>query len=225
MIAEDQTDLRVYTRKILEVEGYTVIEASSGTRILEMLKKNYADLLLLDLNLGDMDGSEILKTIRNQGMELPVIIVSSYGQIDRKVNAFDIGCDDYITKPYIKEELLARIKRLCRKSQSRTPAPEFNEILTAGEFEVDFRNSRVLKQGKEIVLNRKLFEIFSFFLRNEGQVISKDQLFERFWWDQADPSENTLNVHIHMLREKIEDKPRKPKYLKTKRGIGFYFSV
>ena len=115
LVVEDHEYLRKYIIKILQKENYQIFEASCGKKALQLLKTEIVDLILLDLGLGDMDGTEIIRLLRRQQNEIPIIVVSNFEQIDSKVNAFDLGCDDYITKPFYKEELLARIRRLNRR--------------------------------------------------------------------------------------------------------------
>jgi len=217
--------LRNHTRKILTRAGYTVTAASCGKDGLQSLRNTDFDLVLLDLDLGDIDGTEIIALLRRQNIETPIIVISNFDQIDSKVNAFNIGCDDYITKPFYREELLARIRRMQKRVMLNQAEKKISaqSTVTIGPFQIDYQNLSVSKNGHSLVLNKKLFDIFSFFITNMGQVITKEQLLTRFWWDKESPSENTLSVHIHMLRELIEDDPKHPVYLSTKRGQGYIF--
>ena len=227
LIIEDEEHLRSYTKKILQREGYQVSEADSGKTGLAQLRKNVYDLLLIDLNLGDIDGREIIRILRRQNNETPVIVVSNFEQIDTKVNAFDVGCDDYITKPFYKEELLARVKRMCERQNSFiSDHPEtVQQEVQAGPFRVDYRKGIVYKNEKELVLSNKLFELFNYFFSNRNRILTKDQILDRIWGDQEDTGDNTLSVHIHMLREQVEDNPGKPVHLITKRSRGYIFEI
>jgi len=223
LVVEDHDYLRNYTMRILRENDYTVFGAQSGKEALLVLKKEEIDLILLDLDLGDMNGAEIIKILNRQNYDVPIIVVSNFEQIDTKVAAFDAGCDDYITKPYFKEELLARIRRTCSRTQTKQGREAAKEIVQSGPFEINYKDCSVRKNGKDLRLSQKLFEIFSFMNQNRDQIISKEQLFTRFWGFEEEININTISVHIHMLRSKIEKTPSKPVFLKTKRGAGYIF--
>lgn len=223
LIIEDQEYLRLYTKKILVKEGYQVLTASNGREGLKLINNN-VDLILLDLNLGDMDGQDIIQILRRQHNEIPIIVVSTFNEIDIKVNSFDLGCDDYITKPFYKEELLARIRRI----QKRVKLNEYNDQsaqknLKAGPFQIDFIKEIVKKNGKILPMNKKLFDLFCFLVSHKNQILSKERILTQVWSSKDSPTENTLTVHIHMLRDLIEENPKKNKHLITKRGSGYLF--
>jgi len=227
LVVEDHDYLRTYTKKILVREGYEVHDVSCGKDALAVLRDHDFDLILMDLDLGDIDGSEIIGILRRQNIDTPIIVISNFEQIDTKVNAFDVGCDDYITKPFYKEELLARIRRMQKRIRidqmvSRTSV---REELVSGPFVVDFRDSTVRKNGSLLNLNRKMFDLLSYFINNRNRIITKEQLIMRFWDGEGNSSENTLSVHIHMLREQVEEDPRKPVILITKRGQGYILKI
>ncbi|MCG8451874.1 MAG: response regulator transcription factor [Spirochaetales bacterium] len=207
-------------------EGYEVHSAPSLPEALHLLRTADVSVILLDLNLGDRDGRDIIALLRRQGSDIPIIVVSHYTEIETKVHAFELGCDDYLTKPFHTEELLARIKRLGQRTvQCHSSQIPFQERITTGPFLVDYQDRTVQKEGKTLHLNGKLFELFAYFVSNQNQLISKEQLLSRFWWNQDHPSENTLSVHIHMLREQLEENPKLPQYLLTKRGQGYIFTT
>lgn len=224
LVAEDNNPLRKFILKSLKSAGYTVLEAPNGKEALNTIKNEFVDLILLDLDLGDMSGLEIIKIIRTQNNETPIIVVSNFEQVDTKVNAFNIGCDDYITKPFYKEELLARVSRTCEKI-TKNNLLQILETLTIPPFSIDYRKGVIFKNNIALDLNKKMFDVLSYFIVNRNNIISKDQLLTRFWSNTTDPSDNTLSVHIHMIREKIEDKSGKPSYLITKRGLGYCFNL
>ena len=229
LIVEDNDSVRRLVTETLSGAGYHVHEAADGKSAFARLRDAYYDLVLLDLKLGDIDGMEILRTIRRQDETLPVIIVSSLHDLETKVGGFDIGCDDYITKPFQPAELIGRVRRLLRRSglgEWGTPTARrpVEERVSAGPFELDVRGLRVFKNGKPIEMRKKLFDLFLFFARNPDAIIPKLALHERAWDFRDDLNENTLYVHIHQLRTLIEDDPSHPLYLKTVRGVGFIFS-
>lgn len=227
LVIEDQLHLREYLRKILEQESYAVLTVSSGKDALDLLKNKYPDIILLDLNLGDMDGRDIIKILRRQYDDVPIIVVSSFTEINKKVNSFELGCDDYLTKPFYKDELLVRMKRVyarCtqRNTVKQSPAVE-EEII--GPFSLNYNTGQIRKNGRTIDMSNKLFRILLYFIKNKNRIVTKEQLLCRFWQDQENPTENTLVVHIHMLRSLIEKDPSKPKFLITRRGLGYYFKI
>lgn len=227
LIVEDHDFLRTYTKKILLQNDFEVQDVSCGKDALAALNREDFDMILLDLNLGDMDGADIIRILRRQNNETPVIVISNFEQIDTKVNAFDLGCDDYITKPFYKEELLARIRRMQKRIRIERilPLDNVREDLIIDSFHLDYRDCSVRKDGSPLKLNRKLFELLSYFISNRNQIISKEQLLTRFWDDQDAPSENSLLVHIHMLRDQIEANPRSPEYLLNRRGQGYLMNI
>lgn len=228
LVIEDNEPVRRFIAAQLEQTGYTVREAGTGEEAFAVLRNRYLDLVLLDLKLGDVHGMEILRTIRRQNEDLPVMIVSSTQDLNVKVDGFDVGCDDYITKPFHVTELLGRIKRLLRRtarSRSGDAAEDGTVVdgLTVGPFYLDLRNFTVSKYGRPLAMRKKLFDLFLHFARNPDVVVSKESLYENVWDVEDDISDNSLYVHIHQLRARIEDAPSHPVHLKTVRGLGFSF--
>lgn len=223
LVVEDNDYLRNYMQKVLSRAGYEVSEANSGKAAVEALRDLNFDAVLLDLDLGDMNGVEVIALLRRQHYEIPIIVISNFEEIDTKVNAFNVGCDDYLTKPFYKEELLARLKRLQQRSHMENkPSPQnFQDREVFGPFQIDYGSCLVTKAGVPLELNKKLFGLLAYFIKHQDTVISKEQLLERFWKEQDEPSLNSLSVHIHMLRQQIEDDAKKPQYLITKRGLGY----
>ena len=226
LVVEDNATLRRYIGNSLEKAGYHVVLADSGKSAFSRFRHENLDLVLLDLKLGDMDGLEILKTIRRQNETLPVIIVSTCVDLKVKVGGFEIGCDDYITKPFYSEELISRVKRqLKRRGGVREKASQtIAEDIERGPFRLDLRACRVYKNGESIEMRKKLFEILLFFARNTDQILSKESILANCWDDCSVVSDNTLYVHIRQLRSLIEDTPETPAYIQTIRGVGFTFS-
>lgn len=205
--------------------GYEVFQAESLKTAYTELKAHLIDLVLLDLHLGQSDGIEILKTIRRQNKLLPVIIVSSITNLDMKVNGFDLGCDDYITKPFYIEELLSRIKRIfSRTREGHSSNPIITEEITSGPFILDIKTVTLTKNGKIIPLRKKLFDLMLFFMRNPEIVLSKEMLFDRAWEFLEGMNANSLYVHINQLRTLIEDDPDNPQFIKNIRNAGYFYT-
>jgi len=225
LVVEDNTRLRRFICSSLQKAGYTVLEADSGKAAFSILEEHYPDLILLDLRLGDYDGIEILRTIRRQEEFLPVIIVSSIDNQDIKIDGFNIGCDDYITKPFYVDELIGRVKRLLRRSANQSSTGQtISEKLESGPFCLNINSLGVLKNGEPIVMRKKVFDLFLFFVRNPGMVISYELLYNRIWDSLEEIKESSLYVHIRHLRELIEDDPSKPRYIKTIKNVGYVYS-
>lgn len=232
LLIEDNDTVREHMAAALEKTGYSVTEAATGNAAFKVLRNQLYDLVLLDLKLPDLDGMDILRTIRRQDDDVPVIIVSSLQQLDTKVDGFDIGCDDYITKPFQVPELLGRVRRLLRRTErtlygdpTSGPRRTVQSQVTQGPFVLDISSFKVYKDGKLLEMRKKLFDLLLFFVRNPDTVLSPEQLHQRVWDPREEMNKNSLYVHIHQLRSIIEEDPSHPQYLKTIRGIGFTFSL
>lgn len=227
LVIDDDTSLRNFICNSLIKKNYNCVPATCGQMAIKELKKRCFDLVILDLDLGDINGKEILDLMRKQSIEIPVIVVSTFNNINMKVDLFETGCDDYLTKPFYIEELNIRVKRLLE----RVSNPVFKDlellneevVVIGGEIEINFYNLTLYKRGKPLELTKKLFDLLSYFIKNSDRIITKEQIISRFWNDPESYSENSLTVHIHKLRTLIEDDPSKPQYLLTKRGLGYLF--
>jgi len=226
LVVEDNDRLRRFMVSSLIRAGYRVLDAADSKTAFSFLRSEAIDLVLLDLCLGDQDGMEILRTIRRQDQLLPIIIISSIEDRDTKIDGFSLGCDDYITKPFYIDELLARIRRmLVRQMGGQSYVPIENGLVSAGPFELDLSTLQVRKNGTIISMRRKLFDLFLFFIRHANSVLSASMLCNGAWSNPGEASENSLYVHIRHLRELIEDDPSQPKYIKTIRAAGYLFSI
>lgn len=232
LVIEDNEPVRRYIVNALESAGFETVAAANGRSAFSSLRNDFFDLVLLDLKLPDVDGLDILKTIRRQDEDIPVVVVSSLQEVETKVLGFDIGCDDFITKPFQVPELIGRVRRLLRRvnlaSAGYSPAgsepTSIREKIEAGPFVIDLREVSVHKNGTEITMRKKLFDLLVVFVRHPGVVISKKTLYERAWGAHDEVSDNSLYVHLHQLRTLIEEDPASPRYLRTVRGVGFVFS-
>ncbi len=225
LVVEDSSRLRAFITENLETAGYSVIGAESGKEAYAALRDTYVDLVLLDLNLGDVNGLEILKTIRRQDESLPVIIVSSITSSGTKIDGFDTGCDDYITKPFYVDELLARVRRLLKRAvPDERPATAIAETIRSGPFEINPVSMEVRKNGKPIDLRKKLFDLFLFFARNPDAVLTNEILYARAWNVGDGVNDNSLYVHIRQLRLLLEDDPSCPRHIQTVRHSGYRYS-
>ncbi|MDC7126568.1 MAG: response regulator transcription factor [Spirochaetales bacterium] len=225
LVVEDNGRLRKFIASNLEKEGYSVIEAESGKAAFNILKDLIPDLILLDLKLGDYDGIDILKTIRRQD-DVPVIIVSSIDTQEIKIGGFDIGCDDYITKPFYIDELIARVNRLIERVETTAASDStISEKIFSGPFEIDISKHQIRKNGEELVMREKLFNMFLYFAKNPDIIITYERLFNKIWSLTTTYNENSLYVHVRHLRALIEEDPSHPRYIKTVKNTGYIYSV
>ena len=205
------------------VETAYVLDAKSA---MEFFKENTCSLVLLDINLGEDSGFELCQTIR-QTMNIPIFFISARSAEDDMLLALSIGGDDYICKPYSLGVLLAKVKAELKRyeesaGKNGAESSGDKEIVRLGNAVINLRSASVEKDGKRVSLKAMEYKLLVYMLNNPGRVISKDEFFEKIW-DTQFVGDVTLNVHIRHLREKIEDDPGSPKYIKTVWGVGFIF--
>jgi len=226
LIIENDLYLRQTIINSLSKDNFILHEAASGRDGYTILGNTVVDLIILDLHLGDMDGSIILKSLRDQFIRTPVIIISTADSIQSKIENFTIGCDDYLTKPFYFEELIIRVKKLLKTNENliNNKNNTLDEIIEVGEFKFDFLRYKVDKNGKNIELNSKLFNLFFYLVKNKNTLLTREQIYQNIWSNENHINDNTLSVHIHMLRNLIEDDPKNPRYIKTIKSEGIIFS-
>ena len=220
LLIEDEHSIRKLIKFNLERSNFEVIEASEGKISLEFVKREDISLVLLDLTLPDMDGFEVCTNIREEKPELPIIIVSARGQDMEKIMGLELGADDYIVKPFNPLELVARIRSVLRrtlKQEQRTVSDQ----LKNGPFLLDLKTQRVYKAGKQLKLTAREFQMLKLFMERPNEPITRDDLLDEIWGLNYFGDSKTVDVHIRRLREKIEDDPSQPIYLKTVWGFGY----
>lgn len=222
LIVDDDLSVSKMLYKVVKSNGLEADIAESGEEALRQLTEKEYALMLLDINLGGMDGFEVISLVRGKGMKLPIIIVSGRKEDYDTLYGLDIGADDYITKPFNPVTLGAKVKALIRRS--RGSLSEDDKFLTAGPFTYNTSTLRLYKNGKEIVLTSKENAMMKLFLDNVNSIFSKDMLYDMVWGN-AIVDENAIMVYINRLRQKIEDTPESPKYIQNIRGIGYRFVV
>lgn len=221
LIIDDDPDIRRLIRIHLEEVVTKVEEAKGGQEAIQQLMSDRFDLMLLDLMMDDMNGLEILRFVRSKGIDTPVIIISAIAEIDKKVETLGLGADDYVTKPFMPSELVARA--LANIRRSRQTLTLFNhDRIQVGMMTLDM-NAQTLEKNYEIFpLSQTECELLSVFMRHPGRTLTKEEIYQAVWkHDQFDA--NSLSVYINFLRKKIEDNPGSPKYIQTVRGIGYRF--
>jgi two-component system KDP operon response regulator KdpE len=194
------------------------LEAEDGKSALDLLRRHQIDLLILDLGLPDMDGLEIIGRLRQSRSTVPILVLSSRGDEEGKVNALDMGADDYVTKPFGMDELLARVRAALRhKIQSEGDTPVFH----SGDLEVDLVRRLVTVRGKEVKFSPREYELLRLLVLNAGKVMTHKALLKEVWGTETDVQ--YLRIYIRALRHKIEPDPERPEYIRTEQGVGYRF--
>jgi two-component system, OmpR family, response regulator RegX3 len=221
LIVEDEESFADPLAFLLRKEGFTAAVAGTGQAALEEFDRNGADIVLLDLMLPGIPGTEVCRTSR-QTSNVPVIMVSAKDDEVDKVVGLELGADDYVTKPYSPRELVARIRAVLRRGTETDLLPD---TLEAGPVRMDVERHVVTVDGEEQRLPLKEFELLEMFLRNPGRVLTRGQLIDRVWGSDYVGDTKTLDVHVKRLRAKLEPEPSEPKYLVTVRGLGYKLDV
>lgn len=220
LVVEDEDAICNFITAVLNSNGYQVVKTNSGKKGLSITASYSPDVILLDLGLPDIDGAEVLKSIR-QWSKIPVIVVSARGHEREKVEALDLGADDYIVKPFGTSELLARIRTAIRHSP-KVAGGESNgmEKVTIGELEIDYNKRTVSLSGEKVHLTPIEYRILALLSKNAGKVLTHDYIMREIWGLYSNES-HTLRVNMANLRRKIEANPGAPKYILTEMGIGY----
>jgi DNA-binding response OmpR family regulator len=218
LIVDDDKNVRMTIKRVLDKENMTYNESGSGGEALELLEKETFDLVVLDINMDDMDGFEVLSTMRRNENDTPVMFLSGRTEDYDIILGLGLGADDYITKPFKPRILAAMIKAVIRRNKKTSS----NVVLNCGPFKFDTKTMKSFKNGEELPLSSKETALLRFFMENVDIVFNKDQLYESIWNDNV-VGDNTIMVYIHHLRNKIEDNPSKPIYIKTVWGLGYKF--
>lgn len=240
LVVDDEAVLQEMIAYNLEQAGYQVLTASDGLSALEVARREQPDLIVLDIMLPGIDGLEACRRLRREptSATTPIIMLTAKADEIDKVVGLEVGADDYVTKPFGRRELLARVRALLRRSdyparngdtQAERMAKDDNEIqsvrryLTAGPLKIDQAGRRVVVQSKEIDLQPKQFDLLTYLVRNRGTVLTRDQLLHNVWGYDYVGDTRTVDVHIRWLREKLETDPATPKLIQTVRGVGYVF--
>jgi len=221
LVIDDEESIRRALKSILSLRNYEVSLASTGAEGIGAAIESNPELVVLDLTLPDMDGLEICRELRTW-MGAPILILSVRAGESDKIRALDLGADDYLTKPFLAGELLARIRALLRRAEARViQSPE----IRAGELVVNLAKRQVFLGGREVPLTKTEFEILALLAQNIDCVVTYRMLAERLWGNPEEKEPQLLRVHVSNLRKKIEPDPALPRYIRTEPGIGFRFSA
>jgi len=218
LLAEDEPKLSQVVQDELNRKGYHTDVAYDGAIAEKLFKQHNYSLILLDINLPYKNGLALCKEFREQNNNVPIIMLTALGEIQDKVDAFNLGADDYIVKPFHFDELFARIKVFLKRADT---AAEFKEKIVVADLEIDMENKMVSRAGKNINLTAKEFALLVLLSSNKGKVISKQDILEKVWDLSFDTGTNTIEVYISFIRNKI-DKPFDNKLIHTKPGFGYY---
>lgn len=221
LIADDDEAVLSTLVKTVKAGGFDCRAVKSGFEALDALAETAFDLVLMDINMKGLDGFDTIRELRARGYRMPVIIVSGRKEDVDTLYGLDIGADDYVTKPFNPVTLGAKIKALIRLSRGGAAS---EQKLQAGPFTYDLQTLRFYKNGEEIDLSAKENAIVKLFMDNVNRIFSKDMLYDMVW-NNALPDENAVMVYINRIRQKIEDNPSNPTYIRTVRGIGYRFVV
>ena len=220
LVVDDEKQIRRFLRTGLSVHGYDVIEAESGAEALREASTKSPDLLVLDLQLGDMDGLDVLQRIREWSW-LPVLILSVRNREVEKVKALELGADDYITKPFGIAEFIARVNALLR----RIPEAAAQPVFTVGDLSIDMARRQVQLEGAEIKLSPKEYTLLQHLARHAGKVVTHEQMLREIWGDDHAEDAHYLRIFMRRLRQKIERDPTQPRYIVTEVGVGYRLRV
>jgi DNA-binding response OmpR family regulator len=226
LLVDDEPTLRETLAEALTAEGLEVVTAADGRAALERFRSTNPDLVLLDLMLPELSGIEVCRILRRESSAPIIMLTARDSEVD-KVVGLEIGADDYVTKPFGLRELLARIRAQLRRLEVAELGPADSSVAPApapvqlGDVTVDLAGHRLLRDGQELPLKPKAFELLAFLVRHAGQVVTRDQLLERVWGYDFAGESRTVDVHVHWLRSAIEPDPAKPRFLHTIRGTGY----
>ena len=224
LVVEDEPNMREALTFLLRSEGYEVLEAEDGEQAVSLFTKEGADLILLDLMLPKLSGKDVCKAIRTTS-DVPVIMLTAKDTEIDKVIGFEIGADDYVTKPYSKNELLARMKAVLRRNIEAPIVSDTPGIIEVGSVRMDVDRHIVTVHGEKVSMPLKEFELLELLLENANRVLTRGQIIDRVWGSNYFGDTKTLDVHIKRIRSKIEEDPARPVHLMTVRGLGYKFEV
>ncbi|HVT58583.1 MAG TPA: response regulator transcription factor [Thermoanaerobaculia bacterium] len=220
LVIEDNADLALGLRNNLEIEGYMVDVAADGQLGLAQVRETKPDLVILDLMLPGLDGFRVLRAIRDDRLDLPILILTARGEESDKVRGLRLGADDYVTKPFGLLELLARVEALLRRTAARNGSPG-EELIRFGDVEIRSGSRAVTKRGRNVELSPKEFDLLIALWRRHGAVVSRLELLRNVWAYSDATVTRTVDTHVGELRRKLEDDPAMPRHILTVRKMGY----
>ena len=221
LIVDDEEQIRRALKSILSSRKYDVVAATTGEEAIDLAIDTPPDLVILDLSMPGMSGFDVCRELRTW-LNAPMLILSVRGSDSDKIEALDLGADDYLTKPFSAGELLARVRALLRRASAQQVSPP---VIAVGELEIDLAQRRVKRAGQDVDLTRTEFDILAYLAKNADCVVTSKMILSNVWGPEYAEDTQTLRVHISHLRKKIEPHPSVPRYILTEPGVGFRFST
>jgi two-component system KDP operon response regulator KdpE len=223
LVVDDEPQIVRALRINLTARGYRVITAHDGTAALRAVAETKPDVVVLDLGLPDMDGSEVIAGLRGW-TTVPIIVLSARGDSSDKVQALDAGADDYVTKPFGMDELLARLRAAVRRSAVSSP-DDVEAVINTASFSIDLVAKKVRRDGKEVHLTKTEWGVLELLARNRGRLVAQKQLLNEVWGPSYETESHYLRVYLAQLRRKLEPEPSRPRHLLTEPGMGYRFEA
>ena len=220
LVVEDEPTIATGLRDDLELEGFNVEVVDDGKVALRRILEEEFDLILLDVMLPGMDGFDVCREVRLKGNHTPIIMLTAKGQEVDRVVGLELGADDYVTKPFSRRELIARIKAVLRRGRERA---KVSGIYRFDDITVDIERFEVTRRGKKIDITAMEFKLLRVFLEHRGQVLTIDELLQKAWGPDAVLTDRVIYTHVNNLRNKLEEDPRVPRFLIGVRGVGYRF--
>ena len=226
LVVDDEPVVLEVVERYLVREGYEVTTATDGQEALDQLESHKFDLAILDVMMPKLDGFTVCARVR-EFSSMPIIMVTARGQDQDKIRGLDLGADDYLTKPFSVEELLARVRSVLRRSQFTASQESQNSrpIITLGDLTIDFAQHRVTMKNQELDLTPIEYRLLAYLAQNAGRVVTQDLLLEHVWGEEYVGESHLLQVNVNRLRRKLEDDPARPRYLLTKMGVGYMLAA
>ena len=222
LVVDDEERIVRFVRLNLEHDGFRVVEAYRGMQALDKVRTEMPDLVILDVMMPDVDGFEVLKTIR-QASTIPVIMLTAKGEEDDRVRGLELGADDYITKPFSPRELVSRVRAVLRRNELAVGTGVTGEIVVDERLKLDLSRREVWVEGKLVKLRPTEYRLLYHLVQNAGWVLTYDQLLTKVWGYEYRDEPHYVRLYINYLRQKLEEDPANPKYILTERGVGYRF--
>ena len=222
LVVEDEAKLRRVLTDFLKSEGYEVITAPDGEQGLALARKQGPNVIILDIMLPKMNGFDVCRALRAQGIQTPILMLTAKGEEVDKVLGLELGADDYMTKPFGLKELNARLHALLRRAGA--PAPKAGDQYALGPVIIDFKQQAVIRNKRAVPLSALEANLLKYFIQHRGEVVSRNDLLDKVWGYEHFPTTRTIDTHVLNLRKKIEDHPDHPRWLLTVHGTGYKFT-
>ena len=224
LVVDDEPVIRSSVAEAFAAGGFRIVEAADGTAALQIARSEKPDLVLLDVMLPGISGVEVCRLLRADS-RVPIILLTARDAEGDKIQGFEAGADDYVTKPFSLRELAARVNAVLRRTGGEAPIHGPDGLVAVGAVHVDLPGHRVLRDGTPLAVKPQVFRLLAFLIENSGRVFSREQLLDRVWGSDFPGETRTVDVHVHALRELIEVDPANPTVLETIRGVGYVLRI